>query len=545
MSPSRIMQWHLTLIVLVSTAAHGLLLIMDGVYWDGRVLYSHLLTRNWPALNDWFSQAGLMFLAEFYWAVGLLPGIVPGYRIGAFMATILASVVTYLICRESKMLSPWEALFISLIQVTFPAFRVRFCIILLPYLVCYLLFLLGALLAMKAYAAPGLARGVLRAVSLICLFLSYTYNSFLVFHFGFLLLMILVVRRAKSLSFLLATKSYLVKNVDYVLLPLLYWRIKEVLYPRHGLYADYNAVVLGMNGLVRGTMEFFVNAIVLELNSAIALLLGTPLLPMVLLVVLLFLSSRSIPAAGSVFGTESPAGRMAGFGGILLALGITPYVLVGKSVTGTLWNSRQSILVSMGLAVVLVACAKGFGVGARGRLARPAVALLAMLVLAFTTTTVKNYMDWQTRWAKDSSIMLHLRALPPSKANTYWIDDGLPLPGQQQYSDYEWSSIFKDAWGGETRTGLRFENERDRALAEYVQRFTPTFDRQHNLSDYDPNGPQAVLTIRPGRAFKNDVTLAARYWYYKFLNSKEFKRWLHGLTEIDVRILPEHTANTS
>jgi hypothetical protein len=430
------------------------------------------------------------------------------------------------------MVSPWEGLFISLIQLTFPAFRVLFCIILLPYLVCYLLFLTGVYLAIRSYIAGGRAGLALRLLALGCLFLSYSTNSFLVLHAGFLGLMILFVGRVRQVSILAAAWRYLSRHVDFLVLPLVYWGIKEFLYPRHGVYADYNAVRLSAGELAGGLPRFLTNAVVLQLNDALLALMGMPVLLLVLVVALLFVFSRRDLRAAAFFGDPASAVRMACFGAGLLALAVMPYVLVGKIASATLWNTRFSLLVGLGIAVIIVAMARGLGSRRQGSMSLGSLAVLVMLVLAFAVTMVSNYVAWQARWVKDRSVMLHLREMPPCPANTYWIDDRFPIAAQDPYSAYEWSSIFKEVWGGESRTGLPEVKDRPAYLEQHVKRYRAVFDRQHNLTDYNPKGPQAVITICPGPRAVSESYLAVYYWYYRYVARGLFDEFLHEAADV-------------
>ena len=56
--------------------------------------------------------------------------------------------------------------------------------------------------------------------------------------------MIFVVRRWNAVSIGAAARHYLPRHVDFVLLPLAFWAIKESLTPRWGVYEEYNRIQL-------------------------------------------------------------------------------------------------------------------------------------------------------------------------------------------------------------------------------------------------------------------------------------------------------------
>jgi hypothetical protein len=505
----------LVTIVLVGITTHGLLLLMDGVYFDGQLLYTHLVTKNWLALHLWFGQAGLMFFESFYRALGALPSIVFAYRLIALISIILTAVFWYLICCKSRMLSRWESLAIALIQLTFPAFRTPFEIIVLPYLVCYLLFVIGVYVAVRSDCARGARRYALRLVSLLLLFFSFSTNSLLMFYLAFIVFMVFFVRRSKMLSVLAAAKSYVLRHIDFVLLPLVYWGIKESVMPRHGIYIYYNKLHLDLKQLVLGL--FFVAIIVLWYAKV-----GT---------------SRSV-----TFESQTSPRSLITAGVALVLLAMLPYALVSKVGTVVGWMTRFSLLVSIGVGVIIVGVFKALCTRPGGHLSRGGLTVLATLVLAFATTMVDSYISWQIRWVKEQSVKIHLRNMPPCPASTYWIDDQFPLPNErvlERYRDYEWSTIFKNVWGGETRTAIYPGTD----LADYDRTKgknyrTTDWGRICNLSGYDGSGPQATLTIRPGDAGPG-IQLALWYWWYKYVSRKAFEAYVERVAEVTLVALPE------
>ncbi len=53
-------------LLLSALVVHGLLLLNDGVYWDGWLPYDSLMKKRWDLMYLWFSQAGLPTWAYVY-----------------------------------------------------------------------------------------------------------------------------------------------------------------------------------------------------------------------------------------------------------------------------------------------------------------------------------------------------------------------------------------------------------------------------------------------------------------------------------------------
>jgi hypothetical protein len=536
---SRPVAWHLLIIALLVIGTHGPMLLMDGDYWDGRLLHSHLSNEDWPILQEWFDQAGLMGLYEFHRALGAFPDIVLAYRASAFLAIGLCAILVFLIGYKSRLLSPTESLFVALIQLTFPAFRTSFSLILLPYLVAFLLFLLGAYVAVRSYYGHGWTRYLSRVMSLVLFFFSYTTNSLLVFHFGFILFMIVLVRRVESLSAIAALRRYVVRNVDFVVLPAAFWAVKELFFPRHGWYEGYNRIELAVRELGLGLVQFTANAVVIQMNETLVTLLALPVIWLLIVAVTVFAYTKTRFGNAVTFESPTSASGLVLFGVILLLLAMAPYALVRKIADVYGFETRFSVFISLGVGVVVVGVIKALFRTAAGRITHAGVIALVTLILAFSVSRVGTFVHWQARWVKDRSIELHLRNMPPSSASTYLIDEEFPLAEEvaiAPYLVYDWSCMFEAAWGGETRAGLTQGTDVDAWWTRHSDH--PQFARIRNIGNYDPNGTQAQLIIRAGpRAGGVDMVLW--YWWYRYVNPRRLESFVRDVTVVTLREMPE------
>ncbi len=522
----------------------GLMLLMDGHYFDGRLLHHHIAHQSWPVLREWFGQAGLMGFYEFYRGVGSFPDIVLAYRLAAFLCIGLCSVLVYLIGVRSRFLSHDESLCAALIQLLFPAFRANFSLIVLPYLVAYVLFLLGAYLAVRSYGGVGWRRHAGRVAALLLLFCSYTTNSLLLLHYGFVLLMILMIRRDEHLSLFAAAGRYVFRYADLLLLPVVFWIVKETFFPRHGWYAGYNKIAFAPRTFAVNAIAFTKNAIFLQTADALRTLFTLPVFWLIVLAVALFAWSRTRFARNRTFDSPTPPVGIVFFGAVLLFLGITPYVLVFKIAQVYGFSTRLAILVPLGVGVVLVGLIKGLFRTADGRINRAGVILLATLLLAFTVSRLETVTHWQARWVKDRSVELHLREMPPYPASTYFIDEQFPVAPEvaaQRYFVYDWSCIFESVWGGESRAGLALGTDVDAWWAGDADH--PMFAKIRNLSHYDPNGARARLIIRPGPE-AGGLRMVLRYWWYRYISRDGLDGFLREVTRVSIEMETEKTGRT-
>jgi hypothetical protein len=520
------------IIAVTAVVTHGLLLFNDGHYVDGWPTYTQLAERNWDLLFTHLYRAGLPGTVLFYSVMDYFPGLVFKFRIVAFLAIVLMAMLVYRIAEESKVLSRWESVSIALISLTYPAFQASVIMPVGLYLAFYCLFILAAYLALRSERMRGAVRYAVRGGSLVLFVVSFNINSLLVFYFGFLFLLFLLThgQRLTQGTFTRAVLQFVPRRLDFLLLPFAFWVVKEALFPRYGEYAAYNRFRFSPTTLVWTAGRFFGDSIYGQLNDALRIMLQQPALAL-LLVGTMYGASRAFTTPPG-----PPAERglrphvLLAFGVVLFALGIFPYVVVGSGPALHGFATRNALLVGLPMAVILTATIRlMFSRGERG-LSKSAFAVVATLVVAFSLTLVDNYFAWQGRWAKDRSIMVKLSHMTDVKRiSVFWIDDQFQLPGALDYAAYDWSSMFKQVWGGESRVGLS-------------QMFTPedwtaliTTWALYNLSELDQAGCQAVLTIKRGPAASPDAwKLALHYLFLRFLKPEEMTRFLEGLTRIRV-----------
>jgi len=156
---------------------------------------------------------------------------------------------------------------------------------------------------------------------------------------------------------------------------------------------------------------------------------------------------------------------------------------------------------------------------------------LAALVVAFSLTSVDNYFAWQARWVKDRSLMVNLSHMSDFKRiSIFWVDDQFQFQGAPDYAFYDWSSIFKQMWGGESRVGLSQHFFTPKGWADLI-----SADPLYNLSELDRGGCQAILSIKRGRLASPDAwKLALHYLFLKLLKPEEMTQFLEGITRVHV-----------
>lgn len=540
------------LIGLVALLGHGLLLFNDGTYFDDWIMQPRLAEARWDELFSWFSEMGLPISGYFYWGVKQL-GLFGYYQAAAFFLIFLSSILIYQICLRFTWINRHEALGIALLSLVYPAYQATVVLCHLHYEFFYCLFLLAAWLLLRSKQTGGSKNSSLlsRLLSLLLFFLAFNLNSLLVFYFPFLLLLFLHLKQAHQFSWPAAAKALLPRHADFILLPFVYWIGKKLFFPAHGLYQNYNSLNLSLASLETHLLDFVKTAGYAQMEASVTLLMAHPVLWILTLVGIYLAYSRfmrkktnALPPTHIQIEHESRKTKWIFLYGMLLLLSsVFAYSAVGVSPTLTGWNTRHAILFGLPMSILIVAALRPIWINGLyhepGNFDSRLVSALigGSLLVAFTLSTINQYVNWQVRAIKDRAVMTVLADAPVlKKFSVFWINDQLPAGGERLYRFYEWSSMFKQIWGGESRIGLQIQGYGNNpeilpGLKQYADKF-------YTLSEFDPSGCQVLIGITHGSLQYSDAELVRKYFELRFFNKAGLAGFLHDAIHLNVTLLP-------
>lgn len=537
------------LIALVALLSHGLLLLNDGTYFDDWILKPLLADGNWSELHNWFSQMGLPVSPYFYSGMYLTGEY---YKAIVLLTKFFTAVLIYKICLQFTWVNRYEALGIALLNLVYPAYQVATTFCNLIYEFYYCMFLLAAWLLLRAEQIKG-QNGLglfARLPPLLLFFIAFNLNSLLVFYFSFLLLLFLHLKQVRQISWYAVAKTLLPRYADFILLPFAYWIGKKVFFPTHGLYANYNVIKLSLTSIADNLLTFIMTAGYAQVEASVARLMGQPVLWFLILVGIYlayakFMRKRGILALPhfQIEQLSSKTKWIILYGGVLLLSGAFAYSAVGLSPTLSGWNTRHAILVGLPMAILTVAALRPIWINGLYHETENfdsrvlSVLIGGSLLVAFTLSTISYYVDWQARAIKDRAIMTILAEAPVlKKFSVFWIDDQFPAGGERAYRFYEWSGMFKQVWGGESRIGLQMQvYGNNPAILPGFKQYATKF---YTLSEFDPYGCQVKIGITRGTLQYSDAELVRQYFKQRFFNKTGLTDFLHGVVHLDVQFLP-------
>jgi hypothetical protein len=526
--------------------SHGLLLLNNGVYWDGWLFYGHYLNHDSESLHRLFAEHGDPWVAYFHQVFWVMPNIIFAYKLVSFICILLSTIFVHALAQRTQFFKKSESFFIAAIFCTYTGYQVHVEISVIFYWFCYTIFLFAANLALDSFARTKPISISFRILALLLFFYSFQTASLLVFYFTFLVLLIIYRWQAKPNDQKRgAAAAIAFGHIDFFSLPFIYWSLKKLLWMPYGLYAGYNQFQLDIHQWKVNVALYYHNAIRMQFHYARETLTNHPvffvLVAVLILVSKLLLNNRLNNGEKIEYGQtaicRSKSVKNAIYLGVyalfMLICACFPYVVVGKVPSPTGFDTRHALLVSLPIALGLVAIGRMISIVFQIKWVSMTLKILAyLLVVAFMVTTWKIYLDWQVRWIKDASIITNLRILPKDKVNRvnfiYVDDEDLPLT--TRYAMYEYAGIFKMAWGTERRFGCNCYDHRN--LVEVVKNLPL---KMYLLKDFDINQMSyclAVLHINFPELNRDELLLVAKYYWYRWMRPAELDDFLKGLTSL-------------
>ena len=201
---------YTSLLFLVYLIAHGgILLIPNAIYWDDWVLYR----SESNIILDFFEQWGSMFNLIGYLHIGLLKIGPWVYKVLTFTLMFGSGLLLNNILKRYNNINENNRFLIVLLFLILPFNMARVTMIVFPYTLCYFLFFL-AWAMMERF----------RFLALVLFFISFNTNSLLVFY---AVPFCDMLYRAGYLSSWKNSLHSVPRNIDYIMLPFIYFYIKK------------------------------------------------------------------------------------------------------------------------------------------------------------------------------------------------------------------------------------------------------------------------------------------------------------------------------
>jgi hypothetical protein len=342
---------------------------------------------------------------------------------------------------------------------------------------------------------------------------------------------------------------FLIRHLDFLATPLVYWALKEIFMPRVGMYARYNVLRFDWTGI----LEAYQRLVPDTLQTILLVPLSIPLAMWCAVAVFVIVTLAAGPDLSRLTRDCESTGKelaiLFGLGCLALIGAAFPYYLVGRrSFQAFGFMSRDNVLFPLSVSWVTAALVcmllrfrwrwRTIGSDWVERLVpRAGIAAFCAMLAAQSLSNWRNHADWQAHYAYYRSVVekvVHDKNIV--EASIVEVIDQLPgdrtLPGWK-YPTSIWTGILSAAFGKTTRLVISFPpaNGSFYTPQEISQRLRDT-EVAFMFSDIDLNGKQSQLIVAPAQPPRNPIRLALAYWRARFFAPGEMPDLLQSLTEL-------------
>jgi hypothetical protein len=445
------------------------------------------------------------------------------FRALVFLSYLIAALLLYSILKTVKEIDDTSRLFLAIFFAVFPLNGARVSIANSYFAIGYLLFFCGLWLISRYFGVSNIRdKALLRAFSLIAFLFSFFLTNSLLFFYAIVLLYILYreIEGPSSIS-VRGVIRIATKYSDFVVIPILFFAIRQQFFEPYGLYAGYNEIT--SNSLLHAPfwliVSYYTSFVRVLIDSTLNLGAVVFALSLVGASAIFYLyrvrygkngTSLQQLCRGLETVREKNIFKLFVIGLILFGAGAFPYVAVGKLPTVGGWASRHQLLLPLGASFMLylgiiIATQK---LPKRG-LFRGFV--LFTIIILFTASNVISYVDYQKDWYKQVSLIDNFRDNEVIMDHTTFLfqDQSSDLNANNRaYDFYEYTGIMRYAFGNDTRFGSDVNSY---VNVSYYKAYS-----SYNLANYTSKEPDYKVIIENGGYKMTFVNTLKLMFYQRF-----------------------------
>lgn len=525
--------------LITALLAHGLLLLNDGNYGDGWVLNYYIQTGNWVGLQGWYDSLGGPWVYWIYKAIGQAPKFIFNGII--FANILLVSTILFFFLNKYTPLKRNHSFFIALVVLVWPFNHVIVNIVYVVPLLFVSTFFVGWFLYFYNSEKKS---SVLAFISCLLIFISYSYNSLLVYHYIFVVLFYFHINNLWGKDIfkdLPRHVKYIIKDHWVLLiLPFIFFALKVSLFKPFGAVENYNSIRFSFRSI-----EAFVKyAIHILADPFEALFVVGPkiwyiLIPAIVLTGFILSKTKNIEVQPD---REESSSRLLYLGLLVIFIFAVPFSAVGKYPDIFTERARHGFISGIGFGIFIIGLVYCLFKNKKPLISKWENLILCQLITCLIVINIGFYASWQGRWAKYMAISGNLSQMAPLKnVSIYFLRDDLPSILKPNYEYNDFTLIVNKAWEGKRYLGITpfFKRNRpDRVAAEEAIRIWHSGLWQGNVAseNFNSGGCFGEVEIIP-KFNKNEMEIGFLYTYYKLFFQEKLESFVLNLVKVDLRLL--------
>jgi len=526
------------ILLFYASLSHGLILLNNGLYWDAFMVDSWQRRKDWPTMKRYLSEVGMPIMYYVYKWNSYFPNRIFASKLLAFISIYVSSVLVYAIATYFNFLNSEQALLLSLLFLSYTGYHMMVdTVVGLQYTFPIAVFYTAVFLAFYSNNLYGADEVLIKIISGVLFFYSFNANSILVYFFGFLGVFILYQNNWNI--FEINYSLSLLRNIGFILLPFLYWTIKEKFTPRHGYCADYNRINLNLFQITFGVFQATRFSLEMAIINPILFVLRKQMIYIIILIV------TGVNYYGNInlILSSNQALFFVILGSGLFLLAVIPYILVGQPINFHGWATKNAMLVHLPSSLIV------FGVISLS-VKDPVFfqSILLFYLLSTCVFNVRNYFYYLAVFIKDHSWLSKLKANKSiEEISIFQVIDNHNLTGDlthkaQDYRPVYLHFMFDWIWKTEpSRFGIREYEVRGNysqiELLEALEKTTIPYALKDNIN---LKSKQARIIIKNGVHNQHYLIIALKYIFsYKIkkYNGRYLENVLEGAADIEIELI--------
>lgn len=508
-------------LIFVYTFSFLFILINPGIFWDDWILYN----IDSIDVTEMFKQSGSIWGSIFHNSLLSTSAPIIFYRLISFFSFLLSAIFLDKILKTIKEIYNVDRLYVVILFAIFPVNAARIALIDVPYALFHLLFFLAFYL-LKKYLFNN--KIIFRISSLILFFLSFATQSLLFFY----LIVLAYLFYTQKFRFVNISK-FVINNLDFIILPILFKVIKQTFFHPYGLYEGYNLLTLSkIISAISNTFSAFNISFWQVVTNTISINY---------LIITLFISIFVIKLFYPVIKLKKVGNNkydliMLLLGIIFLYLGTFPYYAVGAIASNQDWLSRHQLLVPLGASFLVYYGIKLILLSMKINKSLFHHFFYIFIISLFVITNMNTYFDYIKDWYKQEAIINNFKHNEIiQNYTTFLINDKTDFlnANQRKYRFYEYAGMFKYIYGEEKRFAV---NKDEYLQTNNIDTYRPFFNSLSTLAEYKISYPQCEILIQEG-VNKFTINNTIKLFMLDKFNRKEFDNYINSFINIEIKTL--------
>lgn len=508
-------------LAILAAAAHGVLLLSDGVYWDSWLIQGRLREDDFAGLAYFYSEVGMPEYAGLHWLLAKLT-FPFGHRLAAFTCAVLIPLLVHDVflaaTQGRKQTSFWAGVFVAVspslwTPVAEPSITTYYL-----FLTC---FLAGVAIYLRAPQVDGHLAWPRAATGLTLMLASYPFKALIVFSIIPALLAAGQHSRHREVH-TTPLRGWNWYVVSPCLTAVAFYFAHKTIAPPHGMFAAYNtpSFSLSAGGIVTYFIRHLQYSLVSYPDAAIRSAMQSP-------VEIIAVGVAFASLAGQPTTREARSSRLLAYvGTAALMAGAFPYAALNKApnmVVG--WETRHSILTSLAMAAITVALSEGIAEPTRNWLR----AFWAAMCFSFVFS---NHLALQARHVKSIALSRELGLLQEGHSTGFILNDSWPLWSNQPYIAEELAAL--RYLSSQRMDSLILDARQESLAALDFRSLSLHWQRRYHLADVRCPMQWRSLHLTRGQHDYSPSEIAVRYWAYRFLWPGRMPDFIAKLLRVDV-----------